>query len=153
MASLTQRIWVSVNSGRWWWTGRPGVLWFMGSQRVGQNCATELNWTEDSHHSGLEINVTFSTKLCFNMRHKVTSSQPYPVLVTVSLPCFIFFIHIGIYYIYLFNSCFSISECTLYKSRSLFIPLQHTQCLEKCLVNCSNSLIFVEWMSVIPIVK
>jgi len=29
----------------WWWTGRPGVLWFMGSQRVGHNWATELNWT------------------------------------------------------------------------------------------------------------
>ena len=29
----------------WWWTGRPGVLRFMGSQRVGHNWATELNWT------------------------------------------------------------------------------------------------------------
>ena len=29
----------------WWWTGRPGVLQFMGSQRVGHNWATELNWT------------------------------------------------------------------------------------------------------------
>ena len=35
-----------VNSGSWWWTGRPGVLWFMGSQRVGHDRATELNWTE-----------------------------------------------------------------------------------------------------------
>ena len=35
-------IWV--NSGSWWWTGRPGVLWFMGSQRVGHDWATELNW-------------------------------------------------------------------------------------------------------------
>ena len=33
-----------VNSGSWWWTGRPGVLRFMGSQRVGHNWATELNW-------------------------------------------------------------------------------------------------------------
>ena len=23
--------------GSWWWTGRPGVLWFMGSQRVGHD--------------------------------------------------------------------------------------------------------------------
>ena len=30
----------------WWWTGRPGVLQFMGSQRVGHDWATELNWTE-----------------------------------------------------------------------------------------------------------
>ena len=38
--------WIWVNSGRWWWTGRPGVLRFMGSQRVGHDWATELNWTE-----------------------------------------------------------------------------------------------------------
>ena len=31
---------------KWWWTGRPGVLRFMGSQRVGHDWATELNWTE-----------------------------------------------------------------------------------------------------------
>ena len=35
-----------VNSGRWWWTGRPGVLRFMGSQRVGHDWATGLNLTE-----------------------------------------------------------------------------------------------------------
>ena len=35
-----------VNSGSWWWTGRPGVLWFMRSQRAGHDWATELNWTE-----------------------------------------------------------------------------------------------------------
>ena len=38
--------WVWVNSRSWWWTGRPGVLRFMGSQRVGHDRATELNWTE-----------------------------------------------------------------------------------------------------------
>ena len=45
MASPTGWTWVWVNSGSWWWTGRPGVLRFMGSQRVGHNWATELNWT------------------------------------------------------------------------------------------------------------
>ena len=44
MASLTQWAWVWVNSGSWWWTGRPGVLQFMGSQRVRHDWATELNW-------------------------------------------------------------------------------------------------------------
>ena len=44
MASLTRWTWVWVNSGSWWWTGRPGVLQFMGSQRVGQDWGTELNW-------------------------------------------------------------------------------------------------------------
>ena len=48
MASLTQWTWVWVNSGSWWWTGRPGVLPSMGSQRVGHDWATELNWTEMS---------------------------------------------------------------------------------------------------------
>ena len=47
MASPTRWTWVWVNSGSWSWTGRPGVLWFMGSQRVGHDWATErLNWTE-----------------------------------------------------------------------------------------------------------
>ena len=45
-ASLTRWTWVWVNSGSWWWTGRPGVLRFMRSQRVGHDWATELNWTE-----------------------------------------------------------------------------------------------------------
>ena len=46
MASRTRWTWIWVNSGRWWWTGRPGVLRFMGSQRVVDDWATELNWTE-----------------------------------------------------------------------------------------------------------
>ena len=45
MASLTRLTWVWVNSGSWWWTRRPGVLWFIGLQRVGHDWATELNWT------------------------------------------------------------------------------------------------------------
>ena len=47
MASLTQWTWVWVDSGSWWWTGRPGVLCFMGSQRVRHDWVTELNW--DKH--------------------------------------------------------------------------------------------------------
>ena len=46
MASPTRSTWVWVNPGCWWWTGRPGVLRFMGLQRVGHDWATELNWTE-----------------------------------------------------------------------------------------------------------
>ena len=38
--------WVWVNSGCWWWTGRPGMLWFMGSQRIRHDWVTDLNWTE-----------------------------------------------------------------------------------------------------------
>ena len=53
MASPTQWTWVWLNCGSWWWTGWPGVLWFMGSQRVGHNWATELNWT------GLNYCITY----------------------------------------------------------------------------------------------
>ena len=46
VASPTQWTWVWVNSRCWWWTGRPGMLRFMGSQRVRHNWVTELNWTD-----------------------------------------------------------------------------------------------------------
>ena len=46
MASPTWWTWVWVNSRSWWLTGRPGVLQFMGSQRVGHDWETELNWTK-----------------------------------------------------------------------------------------------------------
>ena len=46
MASLTWWTWVWVNSGSCWWTGRPGVLRFMGSQRVGHDWVTEQNRTD-----------------------------------------------------------------------------------------------------------
>ena len=45
MASATLWTWVWINSRSWCWTGRPGVLWFMGSQRVGHNWVTELSWS------------------------------------------------------------------------------------------------------------
>ena len=51
MASLTQWTWVWVNSRSWQWTGRPGVLQSMGSQRVGHNWVTELNWTDKEEHT------------------------------------------------------------------------------------------------------
>ena len=59
MASPTRYSWVWVNSGSWWWTGRSGELWFMRSQRVRHDWATELNWTElikifpESLHKGI----------------------------------------------------------------------------------------------------
>ena len=43
MVSLTWWTWVWINSGSWWWTGRPGMLQSMGLQRVRQEWATELN--------------------------------------------------------------------------------------------------------------
>ena len=46
MASLNWWTWVWTRSGRWWWTGKPGMLQSMGSQRVRHDKVTELNWTE-----------------------------------------------------------------------------------------------------------
>ena len=64
MTSLTQWTWVWVNSGSWWWTGRPGVLQSMGSQRVEYNWANELNWTQlviDRARMSIKV---FLTSLC-----------------------------------------------------------------------------------------
>ena len=60
--SPTRWTWVWVNSGSWWWTGRPGVLQFMGSQRVGHDWVTELNWTDLNWRDRSKIiyNVFFS---------------------------------------------------------------------------------------------
>ena len=46
MASPTRRTWVWVGSGGWWWTGKPGMLRFTGSQRIGHDWVPEMNWTE-----------------------------------------------------------------------------------------------------------
>ena len=44
MASPTQWTWVWVNSGSWWWTGKPGLLQSTGLQRIRDNWVTKLNW-------------------------------------------------------------------------------------------------------------
>ena len=57
MASPTRWTWVWVNSGSWWWTGRPGMLQFMGSQsRTWLSYWTELNSTVFSLNCGEQMN-------------------------------------------------------------------------------------------------
>ena len=65
-----QWTWVWVNSGSWWWTGRPGVLPFMGSQRVRHDWATKLNWTEH-----------WSTCVSFNSRFLAVYAQHWDCCV------------------------------------------------------------------------
>ena len=91
MASLTQWKWVWVNSGNWWWTGRPGVLQSMGSQRVGHSWVNELNWIiilllnyqtsslwADADHCWFCCSVA---KLCPTFCHPMDCSTPgFPVL-------------------------------------------------------------------------
>ena len=68
MASPIRWTWVWVNSGSWWWTRRAGVLWFMRSQRVGHDWATELNWSF--------VNVTSFVSVLDNLS---LFSFPWPV--------------------------------------------------------------------------
>ena len=53
---LNGRVWV--NSGSWWWTGRPGVLQSMGLQRVGYDWATELSSTDISGRDQKDVVYT-----------------------------------------------------------------------------------------------
>ena len=72
MASLTRWTWVWASSGSWWWTGKLGVLQYMGLQRVGHDWVTELKWTELTMGimlflawwQGLEIGHTKVLKSC-----------------------------------------------------------------------------------------
>ena len=78
MISPTQWTWVWLNSGSWWWTGRPGVLRFMGSQRVGHNWATELNWTDwNTLKMKLQfyINIYVSSVCMINYQFRITVSH------------------------------------------------------------------------------
>ena len=68
MASPPRWTWIWVISGSRWWTGRPGVLQFMGSQRVERDWATELNWTE------LKIKVC-TWKLNLKKEHKCSTER------------------------------------------------------------------------------
>ena len=87
MASLTRWTWVWVNSWSWWWTGRPGVLRFMGSQRVRHDWATELNWTELNQLWGLwPFNETFNKNIYKTVwKQKLTSTHDMLIY------CWIFF--------------------------------------------------------------
>ena len=82
MASPTQWTWVWVNSRSWWWTGKPYVLWFMGSQRVGHYWATELNWT--SHHIGINCEEKWarasSSQTAAMILHSMNLKSPCPVV-------------------------------------------------------------------------
>ena len=66
MASPTQWTLVWVDSRNWWWTGRPGMLRFMGSQKVGYDWATELNWWL----------IVFNIQLCRTLCDTIYYSLP-----------------------------------------------------------------------------
>ena len=68
-----------VNSGSWWWTGRLGVLWFMGSQRVGHDWVTEVNWTE--------LNKYIYTPLIKGEQSGITICSRNNLIILRLIPC------------------------------------------------------------------
>ena len=63
MASPTRWTWIWVISGSMWWTGRPGMLRFMGSQKVGHDWTTELNWIERWFRPDSKYTFCFSSTI------------------------------------------------------------------------------------------
>ena len=76
MASLTRWTWVWVNSWSWWLTGGPGMLRFMGLQRVRHDWATELNWAEDAF--GVVVLRQHPTGILLSFAHCKIISVLYP---------------------------------------------------------------------------
>jgi len=80
MASLTQWIWVWASSGNWWRTGKPGMLQSMGSQRVGHDWATELNWTPFFMKKLFRVDTVAHVQyiLCScSLQHSITSDVKF----------------------------------------------------------------------------
>ena len=77
MASPTQWTWVWVSSGSWWWTGRPGELQFMGSQRAEYYWVTKLNWTESNKTGSAddERHLEFETWEEYPLKNKLLSKS------------------------------------------------------------------------------
>ena len=104
ITSLTRWTWVWVSSGSWWWTGRPGVLRFMGSRRVGHNWATELNWTELMY-----LPVLFGAQEASNFYSHV-SWNSYLVLNFV-------FYEVNIYFLIFYHHVVLCCACVAFKHK------------------------------------
>ena len=76
MASRTRWTWVWVNPGRWCWTGRPGVLWFTGSQRVRHDWVIELNHKVGVICLPVAVATAMSLQSCLTLCDPIDSSQP-----------------------------------------------------------------------------
>ena len=99
---LEQWTWVWVNSGSWWWTGRPGVLRFVGSERVGHDWATELNWIIISHQlvyfSSVEFLgfycvylLLFACLFCFCFLHFISLQNTTTIFTSLKIYQALFF--------------------------------------------------------------
>ena len=77
MASTTQWTWVWLNSRNWWWTERPGILWFMGSERIGHYWVTGLKWAE------LSMAPPIRNRHSFHFSHLLPSGNFYKPLILI----------------------------------------------------------------------
>ena len=133
MASWTRWTWVWVNSRRWWWTGRPGVLRFMGLQRVGHDWATELNCTElrhlhNSHFFFLVQHLVSSCALVSRLQSLFLADYRSPIGVEMeSLPGWVHWWgnlgYLTIFYVRYHHPCPAFSSWTTSESGS---TNQHT---------------------------
>ena len=72
MASPTRWTWVWVNSGSWWWTGKPDMLQSIGLQRIGHDWVTELNWGPQEIPSEWMDEVPWQINSCVKPKHRFT---------------------------------------------------------------------------------
>ena len=86
MASPTRWTWVWVNSRSWWWTGRPGMLWFMESQRVGHDWATDLIWILVTDAKS-QLNYSFSEPHIFQGFNEKSSLEMTAQWCSLALWC------------------------------------------------------------------
>ena len=90
MAPPTRWTWVWASSRRWWWTGRPGELQSMGSQRVRQDWATELTehparkWPPYTPHVSTSFWPSFSLKYQSKQRSLPTPLEVFQCLLSRS---------------------------------------------------------------------
>ena len=80
MASLAQWKWVWANSRRWWWTGKPGVLRFMGLQRVGRDAATEQQHSRSTKLCQSQAMIQLYIYIC-------SFSYAFPLFFPYFVPC------------------------------------------------------------------
>ena len=95
MASLTRWTWVSVNSGRWWWTRRPGMLWFMGLQRVGHDWATDLIWSDSFYSLFLYFSLNYLCALSIAIIYGV-----YDIVIGHTYKYLYIFMYLSLYMMY-----------------------------------------------------
>ena len=107
MASLTRWTWVWVNSGSWWWTGRPGMLRFMGSQRVRHDWSTKLNWTE---LNWMTMTLSIFSCVCWPLVYLLQRNIYWSSLLFIKWSCLFI---VELYFLYILDIRLLLDTCLL----------------------------------------